>query len=334
MVRASRNVRRIAFVALAAASGCGLDVVGTFGAGPDAGGEAGVPTDGGGPSADTAPGDGGAPDASCDAALASDPANCGSCGHDCAGGACSGGRCQPVALLDLPGHVIRAVTADAKYLYWADNTANTIMRGDFDAGDSGVFLAAGAGELAVDATNFYYTANGNLHRVAMGTKADQSIAAFDGCIGLAPEGVIAYGTHFGASEVLRVTLPDGVGGPTTLLTASDGVFKPWGVAANATDLYWTNGGHTYPDGSIMRRPRAGGVPTAVKLHQANPNCLAFDEDGFLYWPNADDGTIHRVNPDGTNDQTLATGLDTPTEIAITPKFLYWNDGSKLARLAR
>jgi hypothetical protein len=60
-----------------------------------------------------------APDAgtTCDAPLAIDPLNCGACGHECFGGACDAGRCQPIAIASAPG--AQSVAVDDKYVYWA-----------------------------------------------------------------------------------------------------------------------------------------------------------------------------------------------------------------------
>jgi cysteine-rich repeat protein len=38
----------------------------------------------------------------CETTLTTDPLNCGVCGHDCGGGSCIAGKCQPVQLADLP----------------------------------------------------------------------------------------------------------------------------------------------------------------------------------------------------------------------------------------
>lgn len=50
------------------------------------------------PSADASDGASAADGGTCEAHLASDSSNCGRCGHDCLGGACKGGVCQPVTL--------------------------------------------------------------------------------------------------------------------------------------------------------------------------------------------------------------------------------------------
>ena len=48
---------------------------------------------------------------------ASDPKNCGACGHDCLGGACTAGQCRPVAI--WTGRADPPLYVDAEYVYWA-----------------------------------------------------------------------------------------------------------------------------------------------------------------------------------------------------------------------
>ena len=48
----------------------------------------------------------------------SDPKNCGSCGHDCLGGTCSGGQCQPSAVVSNTGDNVRAFAIDSTYVYY------------------------------------------------------------------------------------------------------------------------------------------------------------------------------------------------------------------------
>jgi hypothetical protein len=59
----------------------------------------------------------------CDeASVDSDPVNCGRCGHDCLGGTCAAGQCQPVVLMErqpfAPGFSGRWLATDGASLYW------------------------------------------------------------------------------------------------------------------------------------------------------------------------------------------------------------------------
>jgi hypothetical protein len=70
--------------------------------------------------------------------LLADPANCGACGHDCLGGSCTSGLCQPSALGDTGGanwHVWN------KGLYWAGGLSAqqaSVLRFDTVSGNTSV----------------------------------------------------------------------------------------------------------------------------------------------------------------------------------------------------
>lgn len=54
--------------------------------------------------------------------LNTDPANCGSCGHNCEGGACTRGVCQPFALVSGRS-APRGVIVDATNVYWMEGSS-------------------------------------------------------------------------------------------------------------------------------------------------------------------------------------------------------------------
>ena len=57
----------------------------------------------------SAAGVGGADGSSCSALTASDPRNCGACGHDCMGGMCEGGECRPFKLAAIQHESARTI---------------------------------------------------------------------------------------------------------------------------------------------------------------------------------------------------------------------------------
>lgn len=72
------------------------------------------------------------PDADADAGggcgdLQTDPHSCGTCGHDCLGGACSLGACQPYVLADLGTNDLRALALGATDVFWTNATTNQLQ---------------------------------------------------------------------------------------------------------------------------------------------------------------------------------------------------------------
>jgi len=62
----------------------------------------------------------------CTADVQTDPGNCGVCGHDCLGGSCASGACQPLTLAIAHGSIGLAI--DSTFVYWADNEAGAINK--------------------------------------------------------------------------------------------------------------------------------------------------------------------------------------------------------------
>src|SRR5258708_6545633 len=79
-----------------------------------------------------------------------DPANCGSCGHDCQGGACKGGTCQPVTLAVGQPQDVTAIAVDATSVYWSDTISGTVMKVGMGGGTPAP-LAAGGDQPAIGA---------------------------------------------------------------------------------------------------------------------------------------------------------------------------------------
>src|SRR4051794_1309885 len=63
----------------------------------------------------------------CGANTSSDAKNCGRCGHDCLGGTCQAGACQPVTLASgLAGPV--GVHLDDTSVFWVEHKGGTVMK--------------------------------------------------------------------------------------------------------------------------------------------------------------------------------------------------------------
>jgi hypothetical protein len=77
------------------------------------------------------------------------------------------------------------------------------------------------------------------------------------------------------------------GGATTRLATT--VSEPWGLAADATDLYWAD----FQNGTIHSVPKAGGQPRVIAALQQGPRHVALD-DTYVYWTNYSGGTVMRA----------------------------------------
>jgi hypothetical protein len=109
--------------------------------------------------ADGAPLDAGTAEASPCGDTSSVPTNCGRCGHDCLGGQCSGGVCQPFALVAADaGASPTDLAVDDAYVYWTDMYNGAVTRTDKSTGISTVLSTSTffPQPIAVDDANVYW----------------------------------------------------------------------------------------------------------------------------------------------------------------------------------
>ncbi len=148
--------------------------------------------------------DGTAPDADVDADpcvdLASNPRHCGACSHDCFGGQCMGGVCQPVELAtDESGPF--AIALDGTHVYWNNRTTGSLWRVPISGGPKELlFQAQGEAlgdEIAVHGGHVYFA-----HSIG-----DAGIVRcpVTGCTADGPEPVVENG-----AAATAVTIEDGV----------------------------------------------------------------------------------------------------------------------------
>jgi hypothetical protein len=273
-----------------------------------------------------------------------DPANCGACGHDCLGGGCLAGKCEPVMLASGQAYATK-IAIDDDSVYWVNyQTSFAVMKigKDGTCGNAHacpVQLAPTKGFLdvyypsvvATDGTNVYWSNyDGNctdqtIYQVRTdGTSFVRLGSLPCGAAGLSVAGGSVYwarGTVFRAPPGSMdagavVALP-----PADAGTAST-VFS---VLADATHVYFT----TYEDGFLYGVPLGSscseGASCAVLVTGDTPSgpvglTMAGD---YLYWTNVADGTIKRVPKAGGTRTVIATGQGYAQAITNDGVNLYW-----------
>lgn len=261
----------------------------------------------------------------------SDTHNCGRCGHDCLGGACSAGVCQPLVLVApdsgaRPSHLV----VQGQYVYWSDSVNDAINRTDTKSLQTTNIYYGGfdLDGLALDDAGIYFADVSSVYRCNIG-----------GCAGtadtLAPDGstsgtpwfvaVDDNGVYWDDSDTMDVHTVPKMGGTVRTIYTGPG---DAGLA-----YFRADGRYVYvagADGTVVRIPEDGGAPQQMNPGLQLPSAweLALDSQN-LYWsqddPNLGPGTINVVGLNSQSPRTFATNQPIPSGIAADSQNLYWTN---------
>lgn len=232
---------------------------------------------------------------------------------------------------------VRAMGITDTALVWATSGMAALHVANLDGGGQQVIesLPKDVSELVVAPPGgpLYYT-DGDLHEVQLDGTGDMLLLYGTANACLQVTGHVAYLVNGGNPP--EIDAFDVFAGTRTPLVGAPDLIAPWGVAVTATDVYWSGNQHGRPDGGIWRRALDGGMASEIVPHLANPNCITVF-DGALWWPDSDDGTIRTGDLSGGGMRVVATGQDVanpPTTVVVDARFVYWNSGKRIMRLAR
>lgn len=109
-------------------------------------------------------------------------------------------------------------------------------------------------------------------------------------------------------------------GPSVLAGPRDGVSRPYGVALDASRVYWTERGN---GGAIRAVAKAGG-PVTTLVRGCSPYAwFCAVDDRHVYWTEFDAGTLRRAPKAGGPAETWERGLGNPGQLAIHRGWVYW-----------
>jgi hypothetical protein len=243
--------------------------------------------------ADTAP-------ATCGGAdLTSDTHNCGTCAHDCLGGACMGGMCQPIALAANQPQGPSGIALSASNVYWANYNSWQILSVGKDGG--GITI------VAHDATDGGEVA------------APESVQTDDNYVYWVDNEDNSDPTN--AGRIARCPLGGCDGGPSQVLVTN--LYYPSTMSIDDAGLYWSDLKYY-----VFRANKSDGGVQTLALGTAQVDSLALDTS-YVYWAD-ESGNVNRTlkgasDPDGSPPPLYTSGASTfyPYGLAVDGTNVYF-----------
>jgi hypothetical protein len=174
----------------------------------------------------------------CGGSLADDSLNCGACGHDCLGGDCAAGSCQPFVLLSGQTHPIDDLAVYEAVIYWTAGDLHLRRMPEDGQGPPAVIASAGDSQIAVEGGFVYFFNPGGsvVESVSANGGTPAELLSAPGFVrGLAADATGVY-LSTDARALYRGPLEDpDAGTPPAEIASTEN--EPFAVATDDTNVY-------------------------------------------------------------------------------------------------
>jgi hypothetical protein len=295
--------------------------------------------------------------ATCVANFSIDTKNCGRCGRDCLGGACTDGECQPFVFLSQVD--AREVAQDYEHVFWVTQGDDANVYYVLHDGTKKTLLAAHQknpyGMLLTDqrihwanqgtstGTGQFVPNTGSIGNTDLtGNMDTHELPGENDPMFLATDGNTVWWTAHGVNVDPDGGMPDGAIRScarvpcTSASTVLANVYGPLQIAFKGNKLYFTTSSATQDGqrGSLWSLPvNPIGIPDRIVMGPVLAYDVGIDSsNAFIYYTSTVLGTVTR-SPVGAGVGGFASQLGAPWEIAVGSDYVFWiNAGTSVMRM--